>query len=55
MTSQQKELVAELQKFREEVSSLRGTLNSLDTEKESFFHKKDDASKRSQGQKRFVY
>ncbi|HLC50692.1 MAG TPA: hypothetical protein VJI97_04680 [Candidatus Nanoarchaeia archaeon] len=46
MTSQQKELVAELQKFREEVSSLRGTLNSLDTEKESFFHKKDDASKR---------
>lgn len=45
MTSGQKELVAELHKFKEEVASLRGTLNSIDSEKESFFQKKAETSR----------
>jgi len=41
-----KELVEELRKQRVEVSKLRNTLNELDREKESWFKKKDDCSKR---------
>ncbi len=44
MTSQHKELVAELGKNREEIFKLRSTLNEIDKEKESWFKKKEELS-----------
>ena len=44
MTLQHKELVEELNKHKIEVSKLRGTLNELDKEKESWYRKKEELS-----------
>lgn len=46
MKPQQKELVEELNKHRVEVSKLRNMLNELDREKESWFKKKEEFSKK---------
>src|SRR3989338_10718925 len=46
MASQAKELVDELNRFRAEISKLRNALNELDREKESWFGKKEEISKK---------
>ena len=46
MTSQQEELVEELNKHKVEIYKLRNALNELDKEKESWFKKKEEFSKK---------
>ena len=46
MTSHQKELVEELNKLRAEVSKLKNILNELDKDKEFWFKKKEESSKK---------